>query len=94
MSYYVYILCSRRNGTLYVGITNDLARRLYEHKNKNFRGFTAKYDVNQLVYAEVYEDVNEAICREKRLKKWNRKWKINLIEKANPIWEDISNRLI
>ena len=89
MSYYVYILCSKRNGTLYIGLTNNLERRVFEHKNKVVKGFTEKYDVDKLVYAEEYDDVNEVRCREKRLKNWNRAWKIELIEKINPTWKDL-----
>jgi len=82
-SYYVYVLASRIGGTLYVGITNDLIRRVYEHKSKSAEGFTEKYDVVRLVYFE------QAIKREKRLKKWSRSWKISLIEKNNPDWHDL-----
>jgi putative endonuclease len=93
-TYYVYILASKRNGTLYIGITNDLARRVYEHKSGLIKGFTKKYSVNKLVYFESTSDVNAAILREKRLKKWKRQWKIELIEKLNPDWNDLSERLI
>jgi putative endonuclease len=88
-SYYVYILASNKNGTLYVGITSTLARRICEHKEKIIKGFTSKYSVDKLVYAEECGDVKEAIAYEKRLKKWNRHWKINLIEKNNPNWDDL-----
>jgi len=88
--YYVYILASKRNGTLYIGITNNLKRRIFEHKSKHVKGFTKKYNVNQLVYFEQHTDVREALTREKRLKKWNRSWKLELIEKANPEWKDLS----
>jgi len=88
-SYYVYILASRRNGTLYIGITNSLLRRVYEHKEGLINGFTKKYDVNNLVYYEQFDDVNSAIQFEKKLKKWNRKWKLDLIEKENPEWKDL-----
>ena len=94
MSYYVYILCSQRNGTLYIGVTNDLTRRIYEHKTKMVKGFTEKYGVDKLVYVEIYEDVNNAIHREKCLKKWNRSWKIRLIEETNPEWKDLSECLL
>ena len=94
MSYYVYILCSQRNGTLYIGVTNDLTRRVYEHKTKMVKGFTEKYGVDKLVYVEIYEDVNDAIHREKCLKKWNRSWKIRLIEEINPEWKDLSECLL
>jgi putative endonuclease len=93
-TYYVYIFASKRNGTLYIGITNDLARRVYEHKSGLIKGFTKKYSVNKLVYFESTNDVNAAILREKRLKKWKRQWKIELIEKLNPDWNDLSERLI
>jgi putative endonuclease len=87
--YYVYILSSKRNGTLYIGVTSGLAKRVYEHKNNIIDGFTKKYNVHSLVYYEMMNDVECAIRREKQLKKWNRKWKINLIEKNNPYWEDL-----
>jgi putative endonuclease len=87
--YYVYILANHRNGTLYVGVTNDLVRRVFEHKNSKIDGFTKKYSVHKLVYYEVMEDVDNAIFREKQLKKWNRKWKIEIIEKHNPFWKDL-----
>jgi putative endonuclease len=89
-NYYVYILASKRNGTLYIGMTNDLNRRIYEHKNNLIDGFTKKYSVKTLVYYESTESVESAITREKQLKKWNRKWKLNLIEKENPEWKDLS----
>ncbi len=88
--YYVYILASQKNGTLYIGFTNDLPRRMYEHKKNLTEGFTEKYSVHKLVYFEMCNDVNVAIQREKRLKKWNREWKIELIEKTNPGWRDLS----
>ncbi len=89
MSAYVYILASKRNGTLYVGVTNNIARRIYEHKNDLHDGFTKKYKVHILVYAERYDDIRDAIIREKQLKKWNRAWKIRLIEESNPDWRDL-----
>ena len=89
-NYYVYILASQRNGTLYIGVTNDLARRVYEHKNSLIEGFTKKYNVKTLVYYEMTDDIGVAINREKCLKKWNRKWKLNLIESQNPEWKDLS----
>lgn len=89
-TYYIYILVSKRNGTLYIGMTNDLMRRVYEHKSGMIAGFTKKYSINNLVYFESTTDVNEAILREKRLKKWKRQWKIELIEKSNPDWQDLS----
>ncbi len=87
--YYVYILCSQEQGTLYIGVTNDLVRRVYEHKSKLIAGFTAEYSVNRLVYAEEYASVYDALKREKLLKRWNRSWKIDLIEKVNPNWDDL-----
>ena len=89
MAYYVYILASRRDGAIYVGITNDLARRVYEHRIKAVPGFTAKYNITQLVWFEVYDDPISAISRERELKKWKRAWKIRLIEKDNPNWNDV-----
>jgi len=88
-SYWVYILASGLGGTLYIGVTNDLVRRFYEHKAKLADGFTKKYGVDRLVYFEQFDDIENAIRREKRLKKWNRAWKIRLIEKANPNWDDL-----
>ena len=89
MTYFVYMLASRRYGTLDVGVTNDLARRVYEHKTKSIKGFTSQYDVNRLVWYEAYEQISDAIAREKELKKWRRDWKIRLIEEMNPEWEDL-----
>ncbi len=83
------MLASGRHGTLYVGVTNDLPWRVYEHKAKIIKSFTSQYDVNRLVWYEVYERVDEAIAREKALKKWHRDWKIRLIEEMNPEWEDL-----
>ncbi|MBI2438126.1 MAG: GIY-YIG nuclease family protein [Lentisphaerae bacterium] len=88
-SCYVYILASKRNGTLYIGITNSLIRRVYEHKNGLTEGFTKTYKVHNLVFYERFDDVKSAIRYEKKLKKWNRKWKIELIEKDNPEWKDL-----
>ena len=87
--YYVYILASRRNGTLYVGTTSDLVKRVHDHKNDLIEGFTKKYRVHRLVYYESTPDVDGAIVREKRLKKWRRKWKMKLIEEGNPEWRDL-----
>ena len=87
--YYVYILANRYNGTLYVGVTNDLKRRIYEHKNNLVKGFTSKYKVDKLVYYEHTNNIVSAIEREKKLKRWKRQWKIDLIEKDNPRWEDM-----
>ena len=88
-SYWVYILASRIGGTLYIGITSDLIRRVYQHRLKQTRGFTARYEVMRLVYFEQFDDPENAIRREKRLKKWTRAWKIQLIEKDNPNWDDL-----
>ena len=88
-TYYVYILASKRKATLYIGVTNDLIRRVYEHKNDLIAGFTSKYRMQRLVYYEQVDDITSAIQREKRLKKWNRRWKLELIEKANPDWKDL-----
>ena len=92
--HYTYILTSKKNGTLYIGVTNNLIKRIYEHKNNLVDGFTKKYGVHYLVYFEEYQDITEAILREKRLKKWNRQWKIELIEKNNPNWRDLYLDLI
>jgi putative endonuclease len=89
MVYYVYILASRIGGTLYIGVTNDLVRRVFEHRSKFVASFTKKYGVVRLVYYEQYDDIENAIRREKRLKKWNRDWKIRLIEERNPNWDDL-----
>lgn len=91
--YYVYILASYKRGTLYIGVTNNLLGRTYQHKNKLVKGFTAKYKVHKLVYFEIFEDIYEAISREKQLKKWKRAWKIELIERNNPNWEDLYNKI-
>ncbi|MDI1318393.1 GIY-YIG nuclease family protein [Flavobacterium sp.] len=89
--YFIYILASKKNGTLYIGVTNSLERRIEEHKNKlNPQCFTAKYDVDTLVYYEIFQYIEDALKREKQLKKWNRKWKINLIEEENKEWNDLS----
>jgi putative endonuclease len=92
--YYVYILANKRNGTLYIGVTSDLVKRVYDHKNNVVEGFTKKYHVHKLVYYEITEDINGAIIREKRIKKWKRAWKIELIEKNNPEWKDLYFELI
>jgi putative endonuclease len=86
---YVYILASKIGGTLYVGVTNDLVRRIAQHRLKAVEGFTGRYDVVRLVYFEQFDDPENAIKREKRLKKWNRAWKIRLIEERNPNWDDL-----
>jgi putative endonuclease len=87
--FYVYILASQIGGTLYIGVTSDLIRRVAEHKSKAAESFTKRYDVERLVYFEIFEDIENAIRREKRLKKWTRAWKISLIEKENPNWNDL-----
>lgn len=92
-TYYVYILASQRNGTLYIGVTNDLERRCYQHANKQDNGFTNKYNVRMLVYFEETSSAEVAIKREKQLKKWNRAWKLALIEKHNPEWKDLKEEL-
>jgi putative endonuclease len=89
MGYYVYILASRKDGAIYVGMTNDLVRRIYEHRTKAVRGFTSKYNITRLVWFEIYDDPLSAISREKELKKWKRSWKIKLIEARNPEWQDL-----
>jgi len=91
--YYVYILASMQNGTLYIGVTNNLTRRIYEHKNDFIESFTGKYKLQKLVYYEQIENIESAITREKQLKKWNRQWKLRLIEKQNPEWEDLYTTL-
>lgn len=93
-SFYVYILASKRNGTLYVGVTSDLIKRVWEHKNKLVKGFTKKYGADKLVYYEQCRDPESAIKREKRLKNYNRKWKLEPIEKSNPDWRDLYEDLI
>jgi putative endonuclease len=93
-TYYVYILASKRNGTLYTGITSDLVRRVYEHRHRLADGFTKQYEVHDLVYYESTSDATSAIQREKQIKKWNRNWKLELIEKFNPDWRDLYEDLI
>jgi putative endonuclease len=88
-NYYVYILASRKSGTLYTGISRNLKKRVFEHKNNLFKGFTEKYKVKKLVYFETHNRIDIAILREKRIKKWNRSWKIELIESMNPDWKDL-----
>jgi putative endonuclease len=92
--YFVYILASKRNGTLYTGVTNDLARRSLQHKNKIVPGFTRQYGVDILVWFEIHADIHVAIAREKQIKGWNRAWKIRLIEKDNSGWNDLTQGLI
>ena len=92
-SYHVYILASGRNGTLYTGVTGGLARRMWQHRNGEWSKFAAKYGVRRLVHAEPFADVTEAIAREKAIKKWRRAWKLELIERENPQWLDLYDRL-
>jgi putative endonuclease len=90
----VYILASKRNGTLYIGVTSDLQKRSWEHKNDLFDGFTKKYGVHQLVYYELHDNMVSAITREKQLKKWNRAWKLELIKQGNPDWKDLWQAIV
>ncbi|WP_037320112.1 GIY-YIG nuclease family protein [Salegentibacter sp. Hel_I_6] len=90
--YYVYIITNRKYGTLYIGITRNLKQRLYQHRNRNLKSFSSRYRLNKLVYYEKFEYPSLAIKREKQLKKWNRLWKINLINDFNPDWEDLTVR--
>jgi len=92
--YFVYILASKRNGTLYVGVTGNLANRIFEHKEDLRDGFTKEYGVHLLVWFEEYGDVQDAIVREKRIKKWRRAWKIEAIEKMNPAWKDLYSDIV
>ncbi len=92
-TYYVYIMASKKNGTLYIGVTNDLRRRVWQHKSDVHEGFTKKYGVHSLVWFEATYDIRGAIQREKQMKKWNRQWKINLIERENPEWADLYEEL-
>lgn len=92
--YYVYLLASKRNGTLYIGVTSDLIKRVYQHKKGDIEGFTKKYRIRQLVYYEIFDNAKIAIEREKQLKSWKRQWKIELIEKNNPYWKDLYEKLL
>ncbi len=92
--YYVYILASQMYGTLYIGVTNNLVRRVYDHKNGNIDGFTKKFKIHSLVYFEETSDIESAIVAEKRMKKWRRQWKIDLIQASNPQWKDLYFDLI
>ena len=91
--YCVYILASQTAGTLYIGVTSDLKKRVWEHKNKVVESFAGKYDIGKLVYYEVYDDPENAILREKRMKKWERNWRVNLIREMNPDWEDLYDKI-
>ena len=93
-NYYVYIMASKRNGTLYTGVTSDLIRRVWQHKSGETPGFTSKYKVNQLVYYEVHTDILVAIKREKNIQAWKRNWKLRLIEEHNPDWNDLYTTII
>ena len=93
MAFYVYLLASRLNGTLYLGVTNDLVRRVCQHKTKATPGFTSRYGVDRLVWFEIYDDATTAITREKEIKKWRRAWKIRLIEESNPEWRDLYDEI-
>jgi putative endonuclease len=90
----VYILASKRNGTLYIGVTSDLVQRVWQHKHDVVDGFTKEYGVHLLVYYELHDDMESAILREKRIKKWNRDWKLRLIEEKNPDWDDLYPSII
>jgi putative endonuclease len=90
---YVYIITNKRNGTLYIGVTSNIIKRIYEHKNRLVDGFSKKYNLHKLVYYEQYSDIKTAIEREKQIKKWERLWKLKLIEKTNPKWIDIYNEI-
>jgi len=89
-NFYIYILTNKKDGTLYIGLTNELERRILEHKSKAVPGFTARYNLDKLIYIEEFETYPEAFERERRLKRWKRQWKIELIESMNPLWKDIS----
>ena len=91
--FYIYILSSKRNGTLYIGVTSDIIKRIYEHKAKLRKGFTTKYNVTQLVYYEIWGTAHEAFSRETQMKAWKRKWKIDLIERNNLGWDDLYDKL-
>ncbi len=93
-NYFTYILTNKPYGTLYIGMTSDLLGRAYQHKNKTFEGFSRRYSLDKIVYFEYSNDVNATVRREKQLKKWNRQWKINLIEEFNPDWKDLYENLI
>ena len=90
----LYILASKRNGTLYIGVTSNLIQRIWQHRNNQTAGFSQRYHVHQLVYFEIHQDMAQAITREKQLKKWNRKWKLRLIQKNNPEWTDLWDQIV
>jgi putative endonuclease len=91
--YYVYLLANERNGTLYLGVTKDLVRRVYQHKTKVTPGFTSRYNVGRLTWFECYDDITTAITREKEIKKWKRAWKIRLVEETNPQWRNLYDEI-
>ncbi len=91
--FYVYILSNKRKGTLYKGVTSDLLKRVYEHKNDFVDGFSKRYGIHDLVWYEMHETAESAISREKQIKKWNRKWKLELIDNSNPFWDDLYEKL-
>jgi len=91
--YYVYIMASKKNGTLYTGVTSNLIRRVYQHKTGEIKGFTSEYKVDRLVYYEVTTDIYQAITREKNIKAWKREWKLKLIEEQNPNWNDLYEKI-
>ena len=93
-TFYTYMLANQRNGTLYIGVTNDLVRRVHEHRSEMIPGFSRKYGVKQLVYYEVHTSAEAAITREKQLKKWKRRWKLRIIEEQNPDWNDLYQSII
>jgi putative endonuclease len=93
VAFFVYILASRRNGTLYVGMTDDLVKRAWQHRNGVIRGFTQAYNVKMLVWYESHQSRESALLRERRLKKWNKAWKLKLIEQENPRWRDLLNEI-
>jgi putative endonuclease len=90
----VYVLASKRNGTLYIGVTSDLVKRIWQHKNNMIEGFTKRYGVHQLVWYELHENMQSAIEQEKRMKEWKRKWKMELIESMNPNWQDLYHTVV
>lgn len=91
---YVYIATNQNNNVLYTGVTSNLVKRIYEHKNKLVSSFTSKYNINKVVYYEIFEDISEAIKREKQLKNWHREWKMNLIKQSNPLFNDLYQQLL
>ncbi len=93
-TYYIYIMATKKHGVIYIGVTNDLKKRVFQHKKELIEGFTKRYHIHDLVYFEQTNDINCAIKREKQLKRWKREWKINLIEKINPEWKDLSESFL